>query len=372
MIEKTKLDIDKFITEDLFAPFGVETDGDYYDDLFQKFKLLIQKVNEMGASEKSLKVVKHYTDKVREAIRSYYNGNITRSHTIVKNLLKGCLDNQLAVSSINDCTAFHGSPKTEIQFFRARTSEEVRTFKSKEMLHLPLNLRGLTGNYRFSIPGIPSLYLGNSSYSCWVELGRPAEHNFNVSPVVLDKSQRILNLAVMTRDIKYLDVSNEERLNCWLKLLILMIATSYAVKEKGRIFKSEYIISQSIMLASKELKLDGVAYFSKRVDDEIFSFASVNIALFALYKHPNKYSTICEHIKIDDSFNYSMYKQLGLEYKNSRYSLRVDSAEVINNIGNYKRQYNYRDTEFHSFDKFLFSNWVEKDDIEWGNATKDI
>lgn len=65
------------------------------------------------------------------------------------------------------------------------------------MLHLPFPMRGKTGNYRFSIPGIPSLYLGNSSYACWLELGRPAEYKFNVSPVVLDGSQKIFNLAVM-------------------------------------------------------------------------------------------------------------------------------------------------------------------------------
>ena len=45
-----------------------------------------------------------------------------------------------------------------------------------------------TGSYRFSIPGITSLYLGNTSYACWIEMGRSAEHDFNVSSVVLDNS----------------------------------------------------------------------------------------------------------------------------------------------------------------------------------------
>ena len=61
------------------------------------------------------------------------------------------------------------------------------------------------------------------------------------------------------------------------------MATSYTVKESGRIFKLEYIVSQSIILAYKELGYDGVAYFSKLVSDEIFAYAATNLALFRPY-----------------------------------------------------------------------------------------
>ena len=67
-----------------------------------------------------------------------------------------------------------------------------------------------------SIPGIPSLYLGNTSYACWLELGCPAEYKFNVSPVLLDGTQKILNLAVMTRRQFELDDYNLDHIHCWL------------------------------------------------------------------------------------------------------------------------------------------------------------
>jgi len=256
--------------------------------------------------------------------------------------------------------------------FRARLSDEVHTYKAKEMLHLPLSMRGKTGNYRFSIPGIPSLYLGNSSYACWIDLRRPPEHKFNVAPIILDGSQKIFNLAVMTRNWGRLNELEESKVHCWLKLLILMIATSYAVKETERIFKSEYIVSQSVMLACKELGYDGVAYFSKRVSDGIFAYAAINLALYASYQHRKKYSTVCEHIKVDDSFNYSMYKQLGHLNRDCTYELRLVKTGLTTNIGEYRadRQFQYSMTEFCAFDKFLFSTWTEKDTIEWGNALK--
>ena len=237
------------------------------------------------------------------------------------------------------------------------------------MLHLPLKLRGKTGNYRFSIPGVPSLYLSNSSYACWLELGRPSEHDFVVSPVLLDGKQRIFNLVVMNRDYHALDEFDAETVHCWLKLIILMMATSYRIEEPNRTFKSEYILSQSVMLACKELKLDGIAYYSKRVEDQAFSQAAVNLALFAEYQPGKEYSELCNHIKIGDSFNYSFFRQLGNSSTYKDYNLRSIHTGTFNVIGDYDRQYEYWDTEFCRFDKFLFSG-CRKDKIEFGDAIK--
>ncbi len=365
--------VKNFISTEQFAPFVVERDEQYYSELNKKFRSVINSAKEAGADEESIKILEKYSTKIKEAIRAYYNGRISTSHNIVKNLVLKCSDDSLAVSRLDDSYAFPGTRGTEIQLFRARLSDEVHTFEAKEMLHLPLSLRGKTGNYRFSIPGIPSLYLGNSSYACWIELGRPAEHRFNVSPVVLDGTQKIFNLAVMTRSLFYLNELEEKRVHCWLKLLMLMIATSYTVKEPDRTFKSEYIVSQSIMLACKELGYDGVAYFSKRVSDEFFAYAAINLALFAPYERGKNYSSICEHIKVEDSFNYSLYKQVGNRYASRGYDLRLIHTGIITNIGSYKkgRQFSYAETEFCRFDRFLFSSWEEKDEVEWGNALKE-
>ena len=76
-------------------------------------------------------------------------------------------------------------------------------------------------------------------------------------------------------------------------------------------------------------------------------------------------------IKIDDHFNYALYKQLfsSLHYKN--YNLRSVQTGLVTNIGSFDRQYPYRETEFFEFDKFLFTTWRDKhkkgkDQIPWG------
>lgn len=359
-----------FIDKELYAPFVIEHDSDYYNDLCKKYNLIKKRAREAGADSESINIIEEFSKRIRDAVKNYYKGNISKAHNQVKKLVKKCIDNKLAVSELNKSYAFPGTHNTEVQLFRSRLSENVKTFRAVEMLHLPFDKRGLTGNYRFSLPGVPSLYLGNTSYACWVEMGCPPEHTFNVSPVILDGSQKIFNLAVMMRDFEGLNDFEEERVHCWIRLIMLMIATSYRINEEGRTFKSEYIISQSIMLACKSLDIDGVAYYSKRVDDEIFAIAAVNVALFAEFRFYKKYARICEKLKIDDSFNYSMYKQLGFVDTQTSCRLKIDGCSKINNIGTYKRQYGYRFSEFYKFDKFIYSSWTDKDEQDWGEVIK--
>ena len=152
-----------------------------------------------------------------------------------------------------------------------------------------------------------------------------------------------------------------------------MIATSYKIEETNRIFKSEYIVSQSIMLACKQLGYDGVAYFSKRVESELFAVNAINLALFAEYKKGQEYAEICNHLKVDESLNYQLFRQLTPAATYKKYDhLRSVSTRLITNIGNFKHQYGYRDTEFFRFDEHLFARWEDKEKIDWGNALKDI
>ena len=237
------------------------------------------------------------------------------------------------------------------------------------MLHIPFNKREIIKSQRFSIPGLPCLYLGNTTYDCWIELGRPADYMFNVSPALLDNTQKVLNLAVSIRYFyEYLtpkdtcDVAEmKKEMLTLLKLVILNICTSYRVINDDRNFKSEYIVSQMIMLACKRRGLDGIAYFSKRIISEMFSsIYSVNLVLFANYNHENSLSEICEHIEIDDSFNFSMYKQLLPSLKYKKYRLRVDNSPFIAGINESKKIFPYKETEFHDFDEFLFANWKRR------------
>ena len=355
-----------FIDKEFYAPFIIDNDYEYYRDLQKRYNYLLNRARSCGADDATLKVIKNCKDKVLECIRDYYSGKLASFHQKIEILVKRIIHDELAVDKIENSYAFMGPHDCEIQFFRGRISPTSMPYRKEEMLYLKKELRVFSDTYRFSIPGVPCFYLGNSSYACWLELGLPSDHDFVGSPVLHVGSQRILNLAVMIRDLRHLGSLKPERIHCWLKLLILMIATSYRIKETNRKFKSEYIVSQSIMLACNNLGLDGVAYYSKQVDDEMFSMAAINVALFVKYKSINsKKSLLDDHIKIDDSFNYQLFRQLEWS-PDYNYDLRCLKIPMSNKIGNYRRQYDYADTSFCKFDQFLYSGWKDKDSIPFG------
>lgn len=318
---------DNFICKELYAPFIVEKDNDYINDLSKKYFVLLNQAKNVGADVESIKLIKEYSAKIIEALNCYYRADIVKCNIIIRNLIKNIGDDHLAVSDLNSSYAFPGMLNTELQLFRSRIGNPATSFSSKDMLHLPYSLRAKSGNYRFSIPGNPSLYLSNSSYGCWIETGFPPDIDFNVSPVLLDGKQKVFNLAVLIRDFSHLNEFESDRVHTWLKLLMLSIATSYRINELGKTFKSEYIISQSIMMACKKLGYDGVAYYSKRVFDEIFAQCAINLALFVNYK--SEYSDIIDHMKIDSAFNFSVYKNLLPSMKYRRYTLRSISSGFI-------------------------------------------
>lgn len=358
----------KIIDKSLYTPYIIKCDNDYYTELRKKYNLLYNLAYKAKVDFESLNIIDKFTNKILEAVRIYYKGRISASQTMIENLIRECISNELAVNTVNNSYAFPGIHGEEIQFYHARLGTPAG-YDAKEMLHLPYTLRSRTQNNRFGILGVPSYYLANSSYCCWLEMGMPSEHEFNVSPVVLDGTQQIFNLAFAINDFSHLNELDSERVHTWLKLIILMMASSFRVKEDGRNFKSEYIIPQSIMLACKELKLDGIAYYSNRVEQQAFAQVAINLVLFTTQeKFGNKYSNMCDHLKVGDGFNYFMFEQLGETNQAASYNLHWMTNGRTNNIGTYKNQFYYILTDFCRFDMFLFERWKEKDKIEFGNA----
>jgi hypothetical protein len=128
-------------------------------------------------------------------------------------------------------------------------------------------MRGLIQNQRYSINGMPCLYLGTSSYVCWEELGRPSFNDFWVSRFeVVNNQLRILNLSSTLQEIYSLDEEdkNTEQLINYFLFWIIQCACSISVKNKNRVFREEYIIPQLIMQNIRKSHIDGVMYFSVR------------------------------------------------------------------------------------------------------------
>ena len=339
------------------TPIKINTDSEYRDALDKVFLQLEKVLIDINADDFFIQETQKYRENILFSIDKYYCGYISEAQAKIDQIINQFDGNNLAISSINNSISFGTNIyEQQVQFFRARCNEKIVDYSKKEMLHIPFSKRSKVKTERFSIPGLPCLYLGTTSYVCWLELGRPADHMFNVSPIILDNTQRILNLAINLKDFCSSNKYSEGDQKTIFQLFLLSIATSFKVKEENRTFKSEYIVSQLIMLACMRKGLSGVTYYSKQVDDDCFAHSvGVNLALFAPYSCDKDLSEICNHVFISDSFNYSMFKQLSIPQTFKLARLRVDQIGSIQNIGNMERQYPYRETKFYRFDHYLYA-----------------
>ncbi len=359
-----------FIHRDLYAPFIIESGENYVPVLKAKYELLQQQAKIAGADKEGLDLIERYTAGVIDSLECYFNADLVQSSQAIEKLIVELIDNDFAVADLDNSYAFPGLHGTEVQLFRGRLGGVEQDFHAVDFCHLPVSKRLKSGNYRFSIPGNPCYYLANSSYGCWIEMGFPPENNFTVSPVLIKGDHTILNLAVSVRDFGQLNFLDVEKCQCWLKLLILMIATSFRVKTPSAYLRPEYIISQNIMMACRKHGVDGVAYYSKRVANESFAYCAINLALFIRYDGEG--SRLAKRMKVDEPLCYGLYRQLHQSLKHKNYSLRSVCHPYITNIGSFDRQSPYRETDFYDFDTYLFAEWrdrgdsMAKDALPWG------
>ncbi len=57
----------------------------------------------------------------------------------------------------------------------------MQSFSKSELFHIPFEERYKVRTQRYSIPGLPCLYLGGSIWVCWEELARPPFHEMQIS-----------------------------------------------------------------------------------------------------------------------------------------------------------------------------------------------
>jgi hypothetical protein len=231
------------------------------------------------------------------ALRSFLMGDILTSYQEVSDLLyiklKGHdLTHQLVAGEI---------------LYRMRSSKLGYLYKPVEMHHIPFELRRLVGNQRFSISGIPSLYLGRSIYVCWEELGRPDRHTANVAAFRASRTLRLLDLRM-----PLVIANSTDCLRIPLALACLVKARDPALP-----FKPEYIIPQAILHAilnqrqsADAPRYDGIIYHSTRLgsNQKIFEVESLfenivipsgNIPVTANYLNDTRFCpTACKHFQV--------------------------------------------------------------------------
>ncbi len=200
-----------------------------------------------------------------KTIEEYYKGNTGKSYSIFSRTLNNRFANEKSMIKIK-------TYKQNDFFYRMRVKEDNYIFSKDEMFHIPFHMRHIISTQRFSIPGFPSLYLGETAYICWEELKRPDLNKLQVSKYELIKNLRLIDLTFnVTENENKLDFDYYKQLMIWP----LIASCSYKVKHNNASFKAEYIIPQFLLqwvnerndFDDEKHQIDGIKYNSTHLKD---------------------------------------------------------------------------------------------------------
>jgi hypothetical protein len=159
------------------------------------------------------------------------------------------------------------------------------------VFHIPFQLRQRVKTQRYSLPGVPCLYLGATSYVCEVEVSPAATSTRWISAfrVRHGKKMRVLNLAYRPAYLAaMLDFYGLQKgASKPGKLAVagavvwpLLAACSCERTHKADPFAVEYVLPQLLFSwVSEQPSLHGVRYFSSRVREYGCELLTMNFAL---------------------------------------------------------------------------------------------
>lgn len=220
--------------------------------------------------------IKYISDRLIEIVTNYEKGLQSKAFTQLQNLIQGNKAITPKIDLALNVMKFDaGKP---MSFYRIRQMPSIYQVKAEEMFHIPLKKRGIVKTQRYSTPGYPCLYLGESIYGCWEEMRRPSMQACAVARLQCDSSLNIVNLSVMGNEKEYDDPFNQ-------RLIPLLIACMIPVANHEDTYKPEYIVPQLIIqwiLKNRSAKkIDGVCYTSTHINNE-FDFPDSKFLNYAL------------------------------------------------------------------------------------------
>jgi len=366
---------------DFELPFVVEKDNEYYiklNEILQKYELFIKNHKNQSIAE-LYNDVHGLKEKIVGAIDCYYNGELINALETINGIVKKLKSSEICVRTVEECYAFKGaaiSPPTiykeqyreeytyardfsPLIFYKARIGREQ--YGIKDLLHIPFDNRGIIKNQRFSINGLPCLYLASTTYGTWVEMGRPAESEFQVSAFKLPKDLLVLDLTIQQHLINGMgSIASDDEIKkalYYLKMFPLVIAISGVVRDKSRTFKSEYIIPQLLMMSCNSEKIQSIAYLSKQSKDLKGYPQAVNLAVMTKKGTSEKYWDRIEELDVTKPTFYSDFLMRPKEYISPNdykafvnaifYDSNLNSIELAND------EVIYTETSFSQFDEYL-------------------
>lgn len=268
--------IDQIDIEDFKIPI-IQNEKDYFPDLLEshftsyinlyekKFLPVVDEGLNFSSKNKDVIIskIKSLCSSIIKSIEYFYSGEILKATQEFNEGLDKIFFKDLA--DINFVTNIPEKTK----FYRARKNENKRLNRA-DLFHINFESRHIVSTNRYSIPGFPALYLGDSTYICWEEFDQPELKTLNFSLFQNTRPLKIIQLQRIEDLLTQLTKDNNEQIPILLTYFTffpLTIACSIKVKHSLGNFKPEYIIPQLLLQYISDNKdFDGLKFPSSKVD----------------------------------------------------------------------------------------------------------
>lgn len=245
-------------------PTFLKEELEKYVKVFEKtINPIIEEYVEFESLEKGiiLNKIKQFSNSLLESINLHYQGKVFEFIEIFNNSLK-----EILFEEINTSDKIVAGRK----FYRARKDNELH-FTSADLFHIKFEDRIHVTTKRYSIPGFPALYLGESTYVCWEEFDRTKFRSLWFSKFKNTVDLKIILIERLEDFLTEIEkVSKDFQLTFILRYLVtfpLSIACSIKVKNIKANFKPEYVIPQLLLqYVSKDDNFDGIKFPSTKIN----------------------------------------------------------------------------------------------------------
>ena len=250
--------------KELTPPFECEEGETYITKLENQLKGYIEFLHKEvkdRMTDLDYEAIESISKNIPAAIKLYLKGESGGAYNKIQNELHFSLHSENEISY----TLTNSKP-----LIRMRKSN-VPFYNRKELFHIPLSQRHRVSKQRYSIDGLPCLYLAGCAYTAWLELGRPSFHDLWASAFRATREIPVLDLCYRldcVNEIFDKEAQLSKKSKAQLLFYPFILATSYRTKYPSSPFHEEYIISNILLQWVMENKeFAGIRYMSTKVEE---------------------------------------------------------------------------------------------------------
>lgn len=295
-------------TDDIFSTLIIENPSLYFPDYVDNYlKSYIRYCNNLLSLNKEKDTILHKLTEFQKLIRACLQEHCCGQRHNAKKFFDDALT-QIPVMSL--C-----SPVQHNIYYRARptkvieqTGQHVKHTKD-EMFHIPFEDRYKVSDQRYSYPGLPCLYLGESVDVCCEELEKWDEDlNLAIYRLNTAEKQMLIMDLFFFEKYKFDNLTNEQFVKFVLLWPIVACCSFRYNNPIGMKYRQDYILPQFLLetiidnnamnvILQRKLHISGIRYHSARKDffGDDFSVASptyVNYAFPAQKVFPRGYCSV--------------------------------------------------------------------------------